>query len=334
MKKILYIPLSILLLWSCEKVIPMPDVYTENKLAINGIMSPNDYWKIEVSGSINILDNDDPPLIEDATVTITDSKGESEVLKHTKNGRYTSINYPIAGETYTMTASHPDYKSVQTSFSIPQSPEIKALKQGGDKYFDYSHYNSINVTIKDNPGNDYYSLRVFKRYQFPYWDPITDTPTDSIIEQKDQIGIAITDNTEEVFEGTRYYTTYYFSDEFFNGQDYTLHIYIYDNNYNSMNMGMEGDVDLSGVEFVTVLDTSKYYIELSSITKDMYLYTKSIENYSMSRDNPFAQPAQIYTNIENGYGLLSGYNLIEDSLLLFTEQEYPLWEEYNPDMYY
>jgi Domain of unknown function (DUF4249) len=44
---------------------------------------------------------------------------------------------------------------------------------------------------------------------------------------------------------------------------------------------------------------------LLNISKEMYQYQKSYTLYKDARDNPFAQPVVLYTNINNGFGLFS-----------------------------
>ena len=51
----------------------------------------------------------------------------------------------------------------------------------------------------------------------------------------------------------------------------------------------------------------KYQINISSVTKDYYLYHLSLNAYTeYSDDNPFVEPSINYSNIEGGLGLFSG----------------------------
>ena len=45
---------------------------------------------------------------------------------------------------------------------------------------------------------------------------------------------------------------------------------------------------------------------LHNISQDYYYYRRSLELYNQSSDNPFAQPVQVYSNIENGFGIFAG----------------------------
>lgn len=50
---------------------------------------------------------------------------------------------------------------------------------------------------------------------------------------------------------------------------------------------------------------SKLTIQLQSITKDKYLFLKSIHLNEAADDNPFAEPVLIHSNIYNGFGIFS-----------------------------
>ena len=47
-------------------------------------------------------------------------------------------------------------------------------------------------------------------------------------------------------------------------------------------------------------------LHLCKITKDIYQYKKSIKLYNDNIDDFFSQPIQVYSNIQNGYGIFGG----------------------------
>ena len=58
-------------------------------------------------------------------------------------------------------------------------------------------------------------------------------------------------------------------------------------------------------------DEYKFLVLLHHITKDFYRFDKSLGmNYDV-KDNPFAEPVIMYTNIENGYGIFGLRNTSE-----------------------
>lgn len=52
-------------------------------------------------------------------------------------------------------------------------------------------------------------------------------------------------------------------------------------------------------------EIKKYKLVVNSITKDLYNYLLSKEYAEESEYNPFAEPVNVHSNIENGYGLFS-----------------------------
>ncbi len=53
---------------------------------------------------------------------------------------------------------------------------------------------------------------------------------------------------------------------------------------------------------IPIGSSAKFYVVLESITKDEYFYKKAVASYEQARENPFAEPVIVRTNIENGYG--------------------------------
>jgi len=60
----------------------------------------------------------------------------------------------------------------------------------------------------------------------------------------------------------------------------------------------------------------KYYIELTSFNRTGYLYKKSIDDYFNAINDPFAEPVQIFGNIENEYGIFMGHSVSVRSYMI------------------
>ncbi len=74
-----------------------------------------------------------------------------------------------------------------------------------------------------------------------------------------------------------------FEDKNINGQIYTVSI------YNNTWKGYESEF------FITY--------KLHSISSDLYLYLKTLDEYNATADNPFAEPSILYHNMEGGLGM-------------------------------
>ena len=57
-------------------------------------------------------------------------------------------------------------------------------------------------------------------------------------------------------------------------------------------------------------------VKLLTISQDIYRYIISHNLNEQVGGDPFAQPVQVYSNVENGLGLFSGYTVYTDTLTL------------------
>jgi len=55
---------------------------------------------------------------------------------------------------------------------------------------------------------------------------------------------------------------------------------------------------------------------LSSVSEDYYKYNVTLAKYEQTQGDPFAQPVQVYSNIENGFGIFGGYSSFSDTLII------------------
>ncbi|MCI5491108.1 MAG: DUF4249 domain-containing protein, partial [Prevotellaceae bacterium] len=57
-------------------------------------------------------------------------------------------------------------------------------------------------------------------------------------------------------------------------------------------------------------------LELQSISKDLYLYLKSMQIYERRTDDVFASPVSIYTNVRNGWGIFGSMSSYPQTIYL------------------
>jgi hypothetical protein len=60
--------------------------------------------------------------------------------------------------------------------------------------------------------------------------------------------------------------------------------------------------------YLSYRDTNYIDIQLNSLSENYYLYTRSVDQYLQSLDNFYSEPVQIFSNIENGYGIFAGFS--------------------------
>lgn len=115
-------------LTSCQKVIEL-DLNTMNpQLVIQGdIYDETGPYVVNISRTVNFDQPNVYPPVTNATVSIADNDGHSEVLTQTTPGNYvTSTLKGIIGRTYTLTVNV-DGKTYTSTSTIPKAVEIDSI---------------------------------------------------------------------------------------------------------------------------------------------------------------------------------------------------------------
>lgn len=276
MRKLVVFISIFLLLNSCEKYIEFDEEISTPKLVVNGIINPDSTFDIHISRSLSVLDQAELNGIENASVTIYDDLGNVyEVLSDIGNGFYTGNLKPLNEEGYGIIVSANDYETVSSITRIPRLVVLNSLDTLGVEDVDGFKELEITVEFDDTPGeSNYYLLEVWA----------ADIVNGQIYENPMSIR---SDDITLGLSQDGYATQVYFSDELFDGEKKTLVFY--------------------------VEDTRDYddYIEVrfTSITEELEKYGRTLQAYRDAVGNPFSQPVQVYTNVENGFGIFAGYQL-------------------------
>jgi len=72
-----------------------------------------------------------------------------------------------------------------------------------------------------------------------------------------------------------------------------------------------GDVEHIDLYFDGELIPSNTQIVLLTASKEYFDYTRSYQQISNGLPSFFSQPVQIYGNVENGFGIFSGYSITQ-----------------------
>lgn len=131
----------------------------------------------------------------------------------------------------------------------------------------------------------------------------------SYFNSNDPIFSFETENANSYIFGSSWNQYGIFSDELINGKEYEL------NFYQSTGYSDEYEFRPELGEF------RDYTIILQSITRDMFLYLKSIDLQEFNDDLPFTEPVPIYNNVENGLGIFGSYSSASIGIMY---GEYPM----------
>jgi Domain of unknown function (DUF4249) len=300
--KLIYLIATVIFFQSCTRVMEIDIPPLDSKLVVNAYFSPDSTWQVRVSRSIAILDTTrDISPIMNALVTI---KRENTQLLDTlifQKGFYVSNKKPEIGQLYTLKVEAAGYPVVTASDRIPLFPNDLTGK------LDTTSKVVLNSVLLIP--TEYYPLT------FSFKDPISDNnfykSVTSIYDKKklklDTIRRNInferqglTSQDPSVLRLHQEQDFMLFDDKLFANKTCTLlglaPTALFYPNQLSLNEPLESqkrDVEV--------------YLEMFSISENMYLYEKSYYTQQFNLPDPFSEPNNVFSNVKNGYGIFAGY---------------------------
>jgi hypothetical protein len=295
----------VILFGSCEKNVDIDIGDTEPMIVLNGVLKADSTIEIYLSRTRHILDNTEINSLLNATVEISDEEGNSEELEIGAGNLYRTDQLSVQhGKTYTIRASAPGYNDVEATTIIPESVPI-ARFDTSTVYNDWGEdMIEFSIVLDDPPGvENYYMISIrsdLKYYhtEYSYYldtlyvDPEKDTVVigyvrDSVV-YKDVRNESVWFESENLaIEQTDSYSSrVIFSDRLFDGRTYTIR-------------GRFNTWFLYGVNDSATIDVSLYTID-----SHYYRYIDSRADHYYARNDPFAVPVIVYSNIQNGVGIL------------------------------
>ena len=293
MNRLLFLLSTTLAYISCEKVIPFDGDVNTPKLVINSIFQSDSSFKVHVSSSRSVIDTASFKNIDDAIVTIKDrNENIIETLNHVENGFYKGQTFPQENQTYILEVNHPNYANITASDSLPSPITINSVDTS--TIIDPINGNRLQISMNfDDPENtqNYYLIETYSVNEYLVIKN-SDT-TEYELDTTKQFMVL----TDEVFQngGSPWREQGLFNDLLFNGQNKTLELEIPNDSWS----GSEDGYDWS-------YQTLTLRLYLHNITLSYYYYRTSLELFQNASGNPFAQPVQVFSNVENGFGVFAG----------------------------
>lgn len=277
MKKILYI-LPLIFLFACETTIPVDLPEVEDKLVINALLSPDNVQPLELTATLGILDtNKEFPRITTATIEAYEGETKLGTFTHLERGLYQPNFTPKENKTYTIKAQANGFPTATCTFTTLTAVPIK------------------NASVKQ------------KRFEVTFDDP-KDTENFYIIA-----AYYIEDN--EWSSGRRNVSLEL--DELSENRATSINLNDYGYGYLMADGYLDGEeISIKGELWLDDNSIDEVHFELYSVSKAMYRYLKSKENQVNIEDNPFAQAVTVYTNIENGLGIVNTYTIYTETVKL------------------
>ncbi len=254
--------------------------------------------------------------IKDATVKITNLQNNAEEILYLQDSFfYKTRNILAQKETpYKIEVSTPDFTSVSSEAIIPKNANITSINYLGYAYtdeMDYPHY-KLNVNVQDVVDEDnFYEMIVYTKYLEHDYDEFGDYYF-YVYEVMNDLCIDIILQENMTLGGL----SYIFTDKQFANQSHNFEVLTGNTTFYDTILG---DRVSQEPDF--------YLVELRTISEDYYNYQKQLRkninnsHYDTGFDlqtgfsNQYT-PISLFSNIENGYGIFTGYSFVRDSIFI------------------
>jgi hypothetical protein len=284
--KYIYLIVITIMFASCETIVKVDIPEHKPSIVVNSVIDPSEKFQIHLSKSLGSLDSAPLSNIDNAEVEVYENDVFIEKLTFEQYGYYSSSNISAKlGRNYKIIAKAAPYDQVSAEARIPQPVSIEGIAIKDSAFVDSNMgvKSSLTFTIND-PGaiKNYYMLELFQTDSInSFLSPTYLSPRDPALESED------------------YSEQFLFSDAHFDGKPYRLEMEFY--NYYS-----DGTWDPITGEFIPFEGKRYYVMEFSTISRAYYLYKTSSNKQMMNSYNPFSEPVQVFSNINNGYGIFAG----------------------------
>ena len=307
---------------SCEQSIEVKLPSVDEKIAVKGLFSTDKILSLKISHSKHIFDTTSTFHLDNVVVDFYENKTFIETLENT-GSIYRGLKFVSTfgfkcneKSTYSINVYATGFGTAFAENTIPEPIQIlivdtsTVIAELPDWYFGHlGPYNQIRpllecrIRFNDLPDvQNYYTLQVETQsleltidslgnniWSYTGTEQLPYVSYDQIVEL-----LLINEDAKCGWECLYYYNQVCFSDKLIDGEDYELVILL--------------DKELL---------KGKTYFKLYSLSREYYFYKKSVMQSFDSQLDPFAEPVQIYTNIQNGVGIFAGASVSVDSSIVF-----------------
>ena len=259
----------------CELIVDIDVPFEHNDLTVNSFFNPDSLWKARVTLNRFILDTLPLSKINNALVVVYEDGHPVDTLMSKGDGYYKSdTGKPMIGKTYELKAIAEKYQAVSGVCQVPIPVEIMDAK--------------FSVLLRDNSQTDIIKIK-FK-----------DPP-----QQKNYYNIVLLSRGEEYSYPVRFESddpsfekaSFSYSDYGYGGL--LLKDILFD--------GQETEITIQSTELgYSYLD--EVVVILRSVSEDYYRYKTTLALQASTSGDPLAQPVNVYSNLDGGFGIFAGYS--------------------------
>ena len=293
-KKIFYCSLAAMLLIfyicfsGCESAADLDLSEYNSQLVVTCFFQPDTAWIVDVSLSADAFENTEIEKVYEAQIEIWNKNSRIAVLEHIGDGRYKSNTVqPVENKVYSISVSSPGYESISAEDVIPA--DVPLISAGNSIVLDTVE-NIVTAHIEgeftfDDPPDirNFYSIALNVCSSLNECQQVFFQTTDDFIWQEIRDNYAV-----EPKEDDLYYDVV-FSDKLFNGQTKTIQVFT--------------EFDITGENIIHI------GFSLLNLSKDAYDYRRTTELKLYRANDRFAEPVNIFDNIDNGLGIFAGFNI-------------------------
>lgn len=297
--------LPLLLLFSaCSKIISdeFPDY--ETIPAVSSIVVAGKPITFQVS-LVEKIDTTFLTLINDAELLLSDTEGQNEAMTPQGDGIYTSDMIAMPGAGYMCNIKIDGYDGMNAFDKVPEITEVIITGQTNQARFDEEgiFMEGIEFEFRDNPSTrDYYEVALYRKEHGYKGNTYPFNENSDIL----------------LNEGLEPYSTetLIFSDQLMKDSMMTMNLDYSPSGWSSSCWGPDSCVQN--------IDEHTLILEFRHVSQEYYQYKKHFYLYEKNR-YPFfvegtATAFSLYSNIENGMGIMAGYAYSIDSI--FVEEEH------------
>ncbi len=300
----------LLFLFSCQKEIFI-DIPTDNdKIAVSCFLSPDSTVQIYIE-KVNSLYDTAITDLSNTLCILYETNTQIDTLQYYGNELFLSDYQPITEKEYQIKIYYSE-QEVTAQTQIPQPAQITNITQkdfsvpdnqndfNGDEVLPFCR---LSITLNDNADEqNFYELSIILKR---FWDDSTYVYVQNAnIFSYDEI---IKNENILDYEPQKIV----FSDTLFNGQKTTINFL-----YHPSWLMQSSD----GTSNIFTYGKYRLIYSLKTISKEMYFYRKSLIKhiYNQQTDNIeiLGDPVQMYSNVNNGYGIFASFNEIRDTIFI------------------
>lgn len=328
--KIKYVSLVVVFLClfcACTQEINLDELRPEPRLVLNSLAVVGQPVTASVSKTWFFTEKNPNITIKDAVVSLYVNDNFQEKMiwmdadsEFNSKGLFQSVYYPGPGDKIEIRASVENYKNISASVTVPSPCAILDVSTELMENYEYNQFfvkARLKTTFRDDPSKtDFYLF--FVEEGTPVFDFESEEYTGEykwkpayVEYEEEPLFISHITPLEKVL-GYDWLSQGYgrvFTDELINGKEYTLKVAFSATYFPYPPEGMDWSEFIPDDEFPV-----KYRITLYTLAEPYYRYMKSIISMTDQTLHQqlikagLAEPVSIFTNIDNGIGIVGSCN--------------------------